>query len=62
MKPRLSINGQDGNIFAVMGAASKVLKRAGLSEQAKEMVSRVTSCKSYNEALAIISDYVDWEL
>lgn len=61
MKPRLQIEGQDGNIFAVLGTASQVLKRNNLNQQAKEMTSRVFKSKSYSEALRIISDYIDWE-
>lgn len=62
MKPRLSVSGQDGNIFAVLGAARKVLKKEGLKDQAEEMTKKVMNSGSYNEALAIISDYIDWEL
>jgi len=62
MKPRLKVGGQDGNIFAVLSSATKVLKQAGLQHQVQEMQERVFNSGSYNEALAIISDYVDWEL
>ena len=62
MKPRLKITGQDGNIFAVLSSATKVLKQAGLQHQVQEMQERVFNSGSYNEALSIISDYVDWEL
>jgi len=62
MKPRLKVGGQDGNIFAVLSSATKVLKQAGLQHQVQEMQERVFNSGSYNEALSIISDYVDWEL
>ena len=43
-----------------MGIASRTLKRNGMSEEAKEMVEKITStAKSYDEALCIIADYVD---
>ena len=61
-KPKMELVGQDGNIFGILGRASRLLKRAGQSEQADEMFSRVTSCGDYYEALNIISEYVDTEL
>lgn len=57
-KTECPIIGADGNIFNIMGLAAKTLKRAGMSDAAKEMQSRVTSSGSYDEALAIISEYV----
>ena len=61
-KPKMELLGQDGNIFGIMGRASRLLKRAGQHEQADEMISRVTACGDYNKALNIISEYVDTEL
>ena len=61
-KPKMELVGQDGNIFGIMGRASRLLKRAGQHEQADEMISRVTACGSYDKALNIISEYVETEL
>ena len=61
-KPKMELLGQDGNIFGNLGRASRLLKRAGQSEQADEMFSRVTACGDYNQALHIISEYVETEL
>ena len=61
-KPRMELSGQDGNIFGILGQASRLLKRAGMKEQAAEMFSRVTACGNYYEALNIISEYVETEL
>ena len=58
-RPKCPIIGADGNIFNVMGIASKTLKRSGMSEEAKEMRSRVTSSCSYDKALGIIMKYVE---
>lgn len=58
-KPDCALIGQDGNIFNLVGIASHTLKRCGLADQAKEMFSRVMSSGSYNEALAIIGEYVN---
>lgn len=61
-KPSMQLLGHDGNIFAIMGTASGLLKRAGMRDEAAEMIDRVTSCGDYNKALNIISEYVDTEL
>ncbi len=59
MKPKCKLIGEDGNIFNILGIASKTLREADLKDKADEMIIRVTSSKSYLEALAIISEYVD---
>ena len=61
-KPSMRLEGQDGNIFNILGRASRLLKGAGQKGQADEMFRRVTSSGSYEEALHIISEYVDTEL
>ena len=61
-KPKMQLIGQDGNIFAIMGRASRLLKNAGQRDKAKEMCNRVMASKSYNAALAIVSEYVETEL
>lgn len=58
-KPRCKLIGQDGNIFNLVGIASRTLKSADLADKAKEMQNRVFSSGSYSEALAIISEYVE---
>ena len=61
-KPSMQLLGHDGNIFAIMGTASGLLRRAGMKDEAAEMIDRVTSCGDYNKALNIISEYVETEL
>jgi len=52
--------GQDGNIFNLMGIASRVLKNNGMKKEAEEMVNKITtSARSYNEALMILDEYLD---
>ncbi len=59
-KPKCALIGEDGNIFNLMGIASRTLKRNGMQEEATEMVNRITTnAKSYDEALIIISEYVE---
>ncbi len=40
-KPNCPLIGEDGNIFHLVGIASKTLKRNGLSEEASEMTNKV---------------------
>ena len=58
----MRLEGHDGNIFSILGRASRLLKGVGQKDQADEMFRRVTSSGSYEEALHIISEYVDTEL
>lgn len=58
-KPKCALIGEDGNIFNLMGIASSALKRNGMNEQAKEMCNKITHSKSYDQALTIISEYVE---
>ena len=62
VKPKLKLLGHDGNVFSILGDASRLLKQNGQPEAAKEMFDRVTSSQSYEQALAIISEYVETEL
>ena len=60
VKPDCELIGQDGNIFNLMGIASRTLKRNGMSDEAKEMVERITNGSvNYYEALNIIGEYVN---
>lgn len=43
-----------------MGIASRELERNGLREEASEMINRITkNAKSYDDALAIMCEYID---
>lgn len=59
MKPICKLIGEDGNIFNLVGIASRVLRRNGMADKAKEMQNRVFNSGSYEEALGIISEYVE---
>lgn len=61
-RPKMNLVGMDGNIFYILGAASKLLHRAGQEDQAKEMEQRVQQSHDYYKALGIISEYVETEL
>lgn len=59
VKPDCALIGQDGNIFNLMGIASRTLKQNGMKDEAAEMCSRITKSGSYSEALGIIGEYVN---
>ena len=61
-RPKMQLVGQDGNIFAIMGRAGRLLTDCGQADKAKEMRDRVMSCDSYQKALSIVSEYVETEL
>ncbi len=57
-KPEAPLIGADGNIFNLMGIASRVLRENDMDEQAKAMCQRIKESGSYEKALAIIGEYV----
>lgn len=58
-KPRCPLIGADGNIFNLLGMASRTLRENGMRERAQEMQRRVTASGSYSEALNILGEYVE---
>lgn len=58
-KPDCPLIGQNGNIFHLMGIASRTLKQNGMKEQAAEMCDRIRTSGSYDEALNILGEYVN---
>lgn len=58
-KPKCKLIGKDGNIFNLMGLASKALRDAGMGQDAKDMIKEVTEQESYEDALVVIMNYVD---
>jgi hypothetical protein len=58
-KPQCPLIGADGNIFNLMGLASNTLKENGMRDQAKEMCERVRASGGYDDALAILMEYVE---
>ena len=59
MKPMVELIGTDSNVFALAGKVSRVLKKAGQPEQAKEFQIKLSQCKSYSEAIVLMGDYVE---
>ena len=59
-KPKCALIGEDGNIFVLMGVASRTLKQNKMHEEAKEMCNKINAeAKNYDEALLIIGEYVE---
>ena len=58
-KPDCPLIGQDGNIFNLMGIASRTLRQNGMGDMAKEMCEKITNSGSYHEALSVIGEYVN---
>ena len=60
-KPTCKLIGENGNIFNLIGIASRTLKENGLPDQAEEMGKRIIGGEagSYDEALSIIMEYVE---
>ena len=58
-KPDYPLIGQDGNIFNLMGIASRTLKQNGLADQAKKMCDRIRESGDYYKALGVIGEYVN---
>lgn len=58
-KPDCPLIGKDGNIFNLIGIASKTLRDNGMAEQAVEMRDKIKVSGSYDEALCIIGEYVN---
>ena len=59
-KPKVKLTGEDGNAFAIMGAVSKALKKAGLYDKADEYMKKATS-GNYDNLLTVSMEYVDVE-
>ena len=51
--------GADGNIFNLMGIASRTLRDNDMAQEAKEMCERIRESGSYYQALNIIGEYVN---
>ena len=60
-KPNCALVDKDGNIFNLMGIASRTLRRAGMSQEAQEMSNRIMGgeAQNYHQALGIICEYVN---
>ena len=62
-KTNLSVKviGENGNVFSILGRVSKELKHNGYHDMAVEMSGRVFKSESYDEALGIMQEYVEFK-
>lgn len=58
-KPVCVLSGQDGNIYNLLGLAGKALRKDHQYANIERMQNRVFAAASYEEALSIISEYVE---
>lgn len=52
----------DGNIFSVAAACASAMRRAGLKDKVNEMNERIVNADSYNAALRVCMDYVEFDI
>lgn len=58
---KLELEGEEGNVFFIIGKVIRVLKDFGQFAEANEFRARATDAKSYEEVLKIVSEYVNTE-
>lgn len=58
IKPECKLSDKDSNIHVLLAVASRALKKHGLKDEADEMWDRATKSANFDEALAIIFEYV----
>ena len=56
---KVQLTGEDGNVFAVIGAVSKALRRAGKAQEANDFSKAAMSCGSYDEVLQLCMKTVE---
>ena len=60
-KPVVELSGHDGNVFNIIGRVIKILKRAGLDDNAKNFSRRALNAQSYDEVLQLAMEYCEVE-
>ena len=59
LKPRLKIIGGDGNAVAILGAARRAAKAAGMPDEEWETVKREAMSRDYSHLLRVLMKYFD---
>jgi len=59
-RPQISMDGVDGNVYAIIGHVAKCLERAGQRDEAKAFKDAAFKCQSYDEVLQLTMQYVEW--
>jgi hypothetical protein len=60
-KPVAKLEGEDGNVFNIIGIVCKALKKAGQADKAKEFSEKAFTCDSYDAVLRLLHNYVEVE-
>lgn len=60
-KPTCKIIDTNGNVLAIIGKVSRTLKRAGQPDLAGEWTREAMACKSYDDVLQLMFEYVEPE-
>jgi len=58
-KPKCKLVGTDGNVFALTAKVTQALRSAGQDDKCQEFNKRLLVCKSYDDALVLMLEYVD---
>jgi hypothetical protein len=58
-RPACKLVGTDGNVFSIIGRVKQALKEAGQEDRAREFVEKAFQARSYDEVLALCTDYVE---
>ncbi len=58
-KPKCKLLGTDGNVFTLAHKVRQALKAAGQDTRATEFSGRLGKCTSYDDALSLMTEYVD---
>jgi len=58
-KPQTKIVDEDGNVFSIIGMVCETLREVGQIKQSKEFFNRAFVASSYDEILALITEYCE---
>jgi len=57
---KVKVIGEDGNVFFILGRVTKELRRNDFHDMITEVSNRVFDSGSYDEALSIMQEYVEF--
>ncbi len=57
-RPRVSLSGKDGNVFAVIGVISETLRKSGLKDRADEFSEKALKSDGYEDVIELALEYV----
>ena len=58
-KPKVSLVGEDGNAFAIMGRVGRALRRAGYTQEEIDEYQNEATSGDYDNLLRVTMEYVD---